>query len=94
MCTAKVLLLIIYHLFPGLRLEWVSKKKKEKRVGGEGLQRLSKRSWAFVGFVGKCDVWAGETGAGHGLVASFCLRLSSAGLWKNSSKQTHFTGGL
>ena len=91
MHTARAPLAIIYFQ----RCVWSGSPRKEKeRGGGGGLQRLSKKGWAFAAFAGKLGVWAGETGADHGLVASFCIILSSAGHVKNSREQTHFTSGL
>lgn len=71
----------------------VLQEKKKKGVEGEGCRALA-RGWAFAALAGKLGVWAGETGADHGLVASFCIILSSAGHLKNSREQTHFTSGL
>lgn len=46
---------------------WSDSPRKEEESGeGEGLQRLSKAACA-----GKLAVLAGDTGADHGLVASF-----------------------
>lgn len=85
MCTAWVLLASIYFQ----RCVWSSSpRKEEEKAGGGGLQGLSKRGWVSAAFVGKLGVWAGETGADQGLVASFCVTLSSAGHSKNSREQT------